>query len=154
MLRLNLTFDVCNQGISRTDDCNVVNLSQEYLYLVLTFKTADWNGLSKYALFKDKTGAYYKKHITDDTVKVPAKCLLQDYFLFTIYGLGNDDLRVTTNQIKVYTGQSGYVNGEGEDDSLDDPTIAEDIYLKLDNTIEMTVVFEDESTATYDVVVR
>ena len=151
---MDLTFDISNQTVTRTDTCNVVNLSQEYLYLVFTFKTTDWNNLSKYCLFKDKTGTYYKKHISTDTVLVPAKCLLDDYFTFTVYGLGDDDLRVTTNEIKVYTGFSGYKSGEGEDDSLDDPTLAEDIYSKLDNTIEMTVVFEDESSATYDVVVK
>ena len=89
---MNLTFDVSNQTVTRTDSCNVVNLSQEYLYLVFTFKTTDWNSLSKYCLFKDKKGAYYKKHISTDTVLVPAKCLLDDYFTFTVYCLGDDDL--------------------------------------------------------------
>ena len=151
---MDLHYDINNQTIARTDQSNVVNLSQEYLNIVFTFKTNDWNGLSKYCLFKNKKGEYYKKHINTNTVIVPAKCLSDDYFLFTVYGLGADDLRVTTNQVKVYTKLSGYKSGEGEDDSLDDPTLAEDIYSKLDNTVEMSVVFEDESTATYDVVVK
>ena len=165
-----LEFEVNNQILTGTDNDKIVNLSNKYLGMTFTFKTSDWNDKVKFALFRTRGSGAYKVALDNDSLTVPHEVLTNDYFTFSLYGVNEDNVRITTNIIKVYTIQSGYTSKVENPFPDDDPGVIEQIYLAINEramiehdhelvdvvdvgTLEMVVTFEDESTATYNVVV-
>ena len=150
---MDLEFDVSNMVVKRTDQCKIADYSNEYLRLVFTFKSSDWNGLSKFVLFKGVDGVY-KVPCANGTVIVPHEVLTDDYFQFSLYGSGTGNVRVTTNEYKVPLAESGYTEDTLNpipDTELD---LVEDIYNRLDNTREMEVTYGDGSEETLLLVVK
>jgi len=203
-----ISFFVEKQVIRQVNNETLVNDSTNYLKFHFDFDS-DWDDVVKRVLFKGSSEVYCEALDNNDDVIVPWEVLTGDYFIFTIYGVGSDDLRITTPQRKIGLARSGYtadveqalpatpstldaiyaaisdvsdsvstVNGRvdttngnvtalGTDvnqvksnvlNLQTDVTQAESditaIEGKLDNTIEMEVTFEDETTATYNVVVK
>ena len=127
---MDLEYIVTNQVIERTDKGRPANLSQEYLRLCFTF-SADWSGLAKFALFKTSDGTL-RTALSQDKVVVPASVLTDKKFLFSVYGVDGDDLRITTNLVRVNLLESGFTHQVINDDSeLDDPTTVEEIYAEI-----------------------
>ena len=126
-----LCFDVCEQSVSRTDSVSVVNDSVNYLGLKFTFKGETWTNLDKRVLFYSKgDDAYCEPLDNNNEVIVPFEVLTNDYFFFSLYGLG-DDLRVTTNKMRIYLQDSGFT-GDGVAPSGDHRTIVKKICDRID----------------------
>ena len=167
---MDLEFEINHQKITGEYD-ELVNLSNKYLTMSFTFKTDDWNGLTKFALFRTRGTGAYKVAIQQNSLTVPHEVLTNDYFTFSLYGVDNNNKRITTNIIKVYLIQSGYTSTVENPLPDDEPGVIEEIYIAINNramiehdhtlvdvtdldTVEMVVTFADESTATYNVVVQ
>lgn len=127
---MDIEFEVNCQSIKRVNNPQPANKSQKYLQLCFDFKTDDWIDLTKFALFK-ANNTNYRESITNDKVLVPNACLQENTFSFTIYGIDNDEMRITTNQVYVHLNESGYSQEVENDIPDDDPSIVEEIYLAI-----------------------
>ena len=104
---MDLEFNVNNQTLKRKDSNQVVTSSSEYLRLVFDFETDDWENLTKYAFFR--TGHInYPFELTEDKVIVPAYFLNDKYLLFGLFGIGDGDIRITTNVLRLHLENSYY----------------------------------------------
>ena len=131
---MDLDFNVTNQILVKNTRNRPVNLSQEYLRLCFTFST-DWTGLGKFAIFKVGS-ENIRVALSDDKVLVPGKALQGSKVLFTLYGVDNGNLRITTNLVKINLLESGFTKNVINDDSdLDDPSTVEEIYIELDKKV-------------------
>lgn len=150
---MDLSFEVTNQTMVRTDSYRVVNCSNEYLRCSFEFKSDDWNDLTKFVLFKyDKN--VYRVALVGSAVIVPHEVLGSDYFIVSVYGVDNDNKRITSNRLNVYLGESGFTKDTSNPIPDTETDIVEDIYNRLNNTIELSVTYEDETTETFNVVVK
>ena len=144
---MDLEFTVTNQVIERMDKGRPANLSQEYLELCFTFST-DWVGLAKFALFKTSEGTL-RTALSQDKVLVPASVLSGKKFLFSVYGVDGDDLRITTNLVRVNLLESGFTHDTINDDSdLEDPTTVEEIYIEINKKADITTLTNGYYTKT------
>ena len=104
---MDLEFTVNNQTLKRKDSNQVVTSSSEYLRLVFDFETDDWENVSKYAFFR--TGHInYPFELTENKVIVPAYFLNDKYLLFGLFGVGDGDIRITTNVLRLHLENSYY----------------------------------------------
>ena len=104
---MDLEFTINNQTLKRKDSNQVVANSSEYLRLVFDFETDDWENLDKYCFFR--TGHInYPFELTEDKVIVPAYFLNDKYLLFGLYGMGDGDIRITTNVLRLHLENSYY----------------------------------------------
>jgi hypothetical protein len=133
---MDLSFEVSNQSVKRVERRELANYSQEYLQLSFDFKTSDWSGLTKFALFKCK-GKAYRVALTEDKVLVPNAVLRGDRFTFMVYGVNNDDVRVTTVSTLLYLEDSGFTEDVEDDLPDDDPSIVEQIYIAIDGKSDL-----------------
>ena len=128
-----ISYNVDEQSVVRTDENVPVNRSVDYLELKFTFGEGVWGNLTrKIEFYADKVGVY-DLELDDDKVTVPFEVLVGDYFMFSLYGV-DGDLRVTTNQVKVYLGQSGFI-GDGVAPSDDKRTVVEQINDRIDDVV-------------------
>lgn len=109
----------------------LANHSQKYLEISFDFKTDDWNGLTKFALFHSH-GKTYRVPLTNGKATAPNAVLTGDRFSIGAYGLGEDELRVTTNQCRFSLAESGYTIDIENDLPDDNPSVLEQIYLDID----------------------
>lgn len=154
---ITISFDVEKQivtGKPNEDTNKLVNNSCNYLELCFNFKGEEWENLTKRVLFKSKNSKVYCKQLNNENkVMVPWEVLVGDSFTFSLYGIGDENLRITTTQKKVRLIDSGF-DSKVEEALPPTPSIVDDIYNKLNNTIEMEVTYSDGSTDTFDVVVK
>ena len=152
-----LSFNVNGQQVSKkdVDVPTLVSDSVNYLELCFSFPKTEneWAELTKRVLFRNDENIVYCKELDNENkVIVPFEVLVGGYFVFELYGF-DEDIRITTNQVKFYLEDSGFTNiieeASGSSDSL-----IEDIYNRLNNTVEMEVTYLDDSTETYNVVVK
>ena len=128
---MEITFKIVNQTVKRVGESKPANHSQEFLKLKFDFMTDDWDNLTKFALFKNIEGTAYRVALTDNSCIVPNAVLQEDRFLFSVYGVNNDDVRATTNQTLIYVHESGYTRDVENDIPDDDPSVVEQIYLDI-----------------------
>ena len=103
-----LTFTVDKQSLKRTDTDKAIADSVKYLTATFTF-SEDWTGTTKTVLFNYET-VTYAITLESDTCVVPWEVIHSDYFRVSVYGV-KDDERITTNNVTVYVGESGYTEG-------------------------------------------
>ena len=150
-----ISFDVDGQFITRRDYTKVVNHSVNYLELCFNFKdTETWAELTKRVLFKSNSKTYCKQLNQENKVFVPFEVMKGDSFSFTLYGLTEDlFVRVTCNSMKIRMIDSGYIG----DSLIPDPgnkSVVDDLYEKLNNTIEMEVEYSEGTIEIFNVVVK
>ena len=107
---MELLFDITNQKLERKDEQIIVNGTVKYLTCTFTFKTSDWTGADKYAIFKTECQGNICVNLGNQnsaTVNVPGKALTSDFFRITIFGINNDE-RITTNEKVVLLDRSGF----------------------------------------------
>lgn len=104
-----LIFDVINQHITRTDDFKPVRGSRNYLYAQFNFKTEDWSGKTKTAIFHG-FGIKPISVLLDDAGEclIPWQAVDCRSFIVSVFG-GN---LITANKIKVKLEDTGYKEGE------------------------------------------
>ena len=116
---MDLTFDINNQIIKRTDNLNVVNMSQDYLKLIFTFKTDDWTGLTDYYIFFKASDGDYRFALEIDSeaqglvcyITVPSIVLTGKKFIFGLVGEEDGTVRITTNLILIRLLDSKFTDG-------------------------------------------
>ena len=149
-------FNVNGQKVSREGKLpdDIVNDSYNYLELRFCFeKDSEWENVTKRVLFRNEdTPVYCKELDNENKVIVPFEVLTKGYFTFELYGSTND-IRITTNQVTIYLKNSDYTDIV-EEALPPTPSVLDDIYNKLNNTIEMEVTYTDDTVETYNVVVK
>ena len=106
---MDLYFEINNQLLSQTgkEKPILVNKSRNYITCNFTFKTSEWEGLNKFAIFKNEDDEAYEVYLGTscqcDCV-IPSKALTGDYFLVSLYG-GN---LITTDERRVVLLKAGY----------------------------------------------
>ena len=150
-----ISYDVEGQFVTRRDDERVVNRSVNYLELCFNFKDAEtWEDLTKRVLFKSNGETYCKQLDSENKVIVPSEVLTGDSFVFTLYGITDDPVvRVTCNLMKITMVNSGFT-GDSIVPGPGNRSVVDDIYARLDNTVEMEVEYSDGNTETFNVVVK
>ena len=130
-----LLFNVDEQTVSRTDsNSGLVNESVDYLSLSFTFKSNSvWDNLDKKIEFYANGTGVYDVELDDGSVTVPFEVLTGDYFIFSLYGV-DGDLRVTTNKMKIYLDESGFI-GDGVAPGDDKRTVIEQINDRVDGVV-------------------
>lgn len=145
---MDLTFNINQQVLKRTDTDKPANHSNKYLACSFEFSD-DWTDFSKFAIFK--TGEKnYRVAIVDDECIVPYNVLKHSRFILTVYGV-NDDVRITTNHLWVHLALSGFVTEYDEQDYFNPDmteTLMELLNMKLDKVVHDAFVefFADEIT--------
>ena len=146
-----LCFNVVEQTVTRTDsNSGLVNESVDYLSLSFSFKeNSVWDDLEKKVEFYAKDTGVYDLELDDGSVVVPFEVLTGDYFIFSLYGV-DGDLRVTTNKMKIYLKESGFI-GDGVAPSDDKRTVIEKINDRIDTVVVdvtgLEVTVEGHTTA-------
>ena len=107
---MDLTFDVSNQIVTRTDSNKSVNFSENYLKLVFTFKTQDWTGLDKYVYFKADDGDY-RFELENNELIVPSVVLTGNRITFGLFGESENVVRITTNLVIIRLIDSHFTDG-------------------------------------------
>ena len=133
-------FDVDGQFVTRRDDERVVNRSVNYLELCFNFKdTETWDDLTKRILFKGNSETYSKQLDNENKVVVPSEVLTGDSFVFTLYGITDDDpvVRVTCNLMKITMVSSGFT-GDSLVPGPGNRSVIDDVYARLDG-LDVTV---------------
>ena len=104
-----LHFVVNNQIITRTDTFVPVRNSRNYLYAEFEFKTEDWAGVSKIALFHNEGNEQISILLGEtNTCLIPAEVLTSTSF--TVSVVASDMITANAVTIKLY--ESGYRQGE------------------------------------------
>lgn len=137
-----LQFNIRNQNISRVDNFLPVRYSRDYLYAEFDFKTQDWDGKNKTAVFESSTG----KRITvmlgeTNTCIVPWEMLEGVHFDVSVFG-GN---LITTDTATVKLYESGY---REEDTQEPTPGAYDQIITKLNEKAD-AISFEGEKVILY-----
>lgn len=102
-----LEFEIENQIIFRCDNNTLVNKSRNYVHATFNFTTDDWEGVDKFAIFRNSKNNNFRVHLGDgDTCEciVPSEALRGDFFWVSVYG---GDL-ITSNSKKINLVKSGY----------------------------------------------
>lgn len=104
-----LHFVVNNQIITRTDTFVPVRNSRNYLYAEFEFKTEDWAGVSKIALFHNEGNEQISILLGEtNTCLIPAEVLTSTSF--TVSVVAGDMITANAVTIKLY--ESGYRTGD------------------------------------------
>jgi hypothetical protein len=116
-----LLFEVNGQKLTRKDKFEPATDSVEYLKAQFTFKSSDWNGKAKTALFRLGDVSYSVLLDGSGTCKVPAEVLVRsDSRYARIHGskfhvslVGTyGTTRITTNELETKLNTSGYADAE------------------------------------------
>jgi len=144
---MDLTFQVKNQNIKRTDSTEPIQLSKNYLNAKFEFETPDWDGLVKTAIFAVGERAY-NVVLENDSCKVPYEVTKKAGNVFvSVFG---GDL-ITANIAQVFIGNSGYQEGTAPVDP--EPTVYEQITEALGTVeTEVSALQEDMDVVKPDVV--
>lgn len=130
---LTISFYVDKQNIQQRNSENLVNDSSNYVKLHFDFGT-DWDNVTKRVLFKaDSTQVYCKELDNNNEVVVPWEVLIADYFTISLYGVGDNNLRITTPQKRIHLAYSGY-SDEIETPLPPTPSVIDDIYDSISET--------------------
>lgn len=104
-----LHFVVNNQIITRTDTFVPVRNSRNYLYAEFEFKTEDWAGVNKIALFHNEGNEQISILLGEtNTCLIPAEVLTSTSF--TVSVVASDMITANAVTIKLY--ESGYRQGD------------------------------------------
>ena len=126
-----LNFEVIKQTVSQKNFEKLVNDSSNYVKLCFDFIDKNWSDVYKRVLFHSRSTETYCEELDENhEVIVPWEVLTEDYFVFNLYGVGEDSLRITTSPQKVSLKESGY-SDEIEKPLPPTPSVLDDIYNKI-----------------------
>lgn len=145
-----LNFEVIKQTVSQKNFEKLVNDSSNYVKLCFDFIDKNWSDVYKRVLFHSRSTETYCEELDENhEVIVPWEVLTEDYFVFNLYGVGEDSLRITTSPQKVSLKESGY-SDEIEKPLPPTPSVIDDIYNKIneaDSSIDALESTVSEHTA-------
>lgn len=128
---MDLNFTIEKQTLKRTDNQQIVNWSNKYLVFNFQF-SSEWANLSKFLLIFCG-GAAYRFAIEQNKFTVPYTLIKRKILLFSVYGIDNEEYRITTNKIRLILEDSGFekeIKTIGEEELTLD--VVELIYTELD----------------------
>lgn len=137
---MELNFKVKNQLLKRTDRQIVVNKSRNFHQCNFKFIGDDWEGLEKFAIFRNSKGKSYINFLGSQMeckCSIPAPAMIGNYMVLSVYG---GDL-LTSQELKIVLLPSGYtiditpVNPEAKD-------IFEEAFEKIESKIDH-IAFEE-----------
>lgn len=101
---MDILFSVKNQSITRVDSNVAIQLSKNYLKAKFEFKTPDWDGLIKTAIFISGERKW-NVVLVDDECLIPYEATKGTGYVYVSVFAG--DL-ITANTAQIYIGSSGY----------------------------------------------
>lgn len=125
---MDLTFEVSNQILTRTDKNQIVADSKNYLYAQFIFNTDEWNGGIITALFQRGTEVIRRILDENNRCDVPWEMIKNGYFKVSVF---TGDV-IPTNPVVVGVKGSGYVNDSTEG-SAPQPDIFTQIITRLES---------------------
>ena len=121
-----LVFNIRNQNISRVDNFIPVRNSVNYLYAEFNFKTDDWNGRNKTAVFEADDGNRYPVILGEtNTCIVPWEVLEGLSFKVSVFG---GDL-ITSDSVDIKLYEAGYKDTDTKEPT---PGVYDQLLTKLD----------------------
>ena len=141
-MSVELEFTVDKNHLVRTDDEHITNKTRNYIDLVFTSFSEDWENLDIYLILQDEQKNNYLFDLNEETptVTVPEIVLRGGFFKLSVFGF-NDDERITTNIRTIHLRPSGYTTEhirpvEPGDYSKD---IFEEFIGKIDGRVEIDI---------------
>lgn len=107
---MELRFSIENQSLKRLDKNVIVNKTREYVTLIFSFLTEDWENVNKNVILRDEDEKNYQFNIGTNcqgTLTVPEKVLYGGFFKVSVFGIV-EDTRITTDVRTVVLSPSGY----------------------------------------------
>lgn len=107
---MELRFNIENQSLKRLDKNVIVNKTKEYVTLIFSFLTEDWENVNKNVILRDEDEKNYQFNIGTNcqgTLTVPEKVLYGGFFKVSVFGIV-EDTRITTDVRTVVLSPSGY----------------------------------------------
>jgi len=138
MLIVNLNFQIEKQILTRTDGNVIVNKSKNYLKCIFTFKSDEWDYITKFAIFKDSWGHAHKIFLGREDVcecMVPNGVLRGTNFKVSVYA---GDL-ITTNELNVILIPSGYTTNFTSPEGFDEKDVFVEIFEELDSKVDNVI---------------
>lgn len=106
-----VNINIENQLLSVENPKRLINRSNNYLELNFNFLTEDWEDKIKYVILKNSRWKNFQFKIeSESTIIVPGNVLIGRWFEITVYGISEDNERITTNLEHVLLRESGYTN--------------------------------------------
>jgi hypothetical protein len=136
-----LLFTVRNQHIQRTDRFYPVKKSKNYLYASFDFKTSDWDGKIKSAIFAGSGIEPIIVILEDDKCLVPWEVLECDSFTVSVFA--GDLITADTAYIKMW--DTGYEEGKTPEEPT--PTVYQQLMEKVEEVKEVCETAISESAA-------
>lgn len=137
---MDLSFDIVNQTVERSDKHKIVNWSDDYLQLCFSFKSDDWSDCSKFILVFDGENVY-RFALTDDKFIVPEELLTDVKLVFSIYGV-NNSYRITTPKVLLRLLEAGYSNDVKDLDAEQfTHDVVEEVYTAINRKANSTDVY-------------
>ena len=132
---LELKFKATNQKLEMLHNGELVNKSNNYLKIVIDYTTEDWENKLKFVLLRNKQGKTYLFEYSDDGILVPDAVLSGNSFRITTYGVNNDNMRITTNELIIQLKESGFTTdlSSVSDDTSHD--VISTIYLLVESKL-------------------
>ena len=126
-----IKFNVRNQSINRIDGFSPAEGSVNYLIAEFNFKTDDWNGTLKTAIFKNPSSKKeYDAILDEDHCVVPWEAISDDGKCeVAVYGL-TEDYKITTD-IERFSVKPTLTGGTATQEPT--PTVYEQLLEKLNN---------------------
>lgn len=123
-----LTFEITNQLIRRTDKFKPIADSKNYLYAHFDFLTEEWEGKIGTAIFTKGDKSYTMLLDTENNCLVPWELLVDggDIYVSVFSGM-----LITTNNSRITVGKSGYTETT---ENSEEPT--PNIYAQIITSIE------------------
>lgn len=150
---MDLKFSINKQKLSRTDTEEIVKCSDNYLRLLFTFKTSEWDNLVKFVLIKQSVGTTRLYLDSSDSVVLPASLCSDDELVFSVYGVDREDesiIRVTTSKIIIDLLDTTFTLDYTDTIPPTETDVVEAIYLRIqeleDNLGDVAFVDVDGTT--------
>lgn len=133
-----IELDITNQKLEIVDTKYLVNKSHNYLKIKFNFNTSDWIDRTKFCLLQNNERVTYQFLIENGKVIIPSSVLKGKYFKISVYGVAEDNSRITTNQIRMKLAESGYTD---EISPVDD--VGRDVFIVIFEILETKLSFDD-----------
>lgn len=140
---MNLTFEIENQILKRTDKLTIVKNSRNIIKSSFTFSNEVWEDINKFVVFTDSWGEQFVSHLGRLDVcscSIPQDCLKGTYFKVSVYG---GDL-ITTNDVIIILQDSNYKHHHrpqlGHCEHHHEKDIFVDIFDMLDTKIDSVLL--------------
>ena len=115
-----LIFNIRHQEISRIDKFYAVEKSENYLQAVFNFKTEDWDGTIKTAIFKNtKSGVIKDVILSEDRCIIPWEVLTEKSKMEVAVHGTTPDTRITTNFTEFHLNPTLYGGSATEEPTPD-----------------------------------